>query len=575
MKQYEFPCGCVFDVISEFSDKVNGPLLRLDIEKVPLNCKLTWDLISSGRTTGVFQLETSGKFWSKKIKPENIDHLAAEGALLRPGCTESVDEKGVSLTEKYCRIKNGEEEYVNSIPVIEDIIKPTYGILCYQEQAMQICQRVAGFTLLQADNLRKACGKKLPEEMAKVKKMFLTQANELKIVTSEEADRIFAWIEKSQRYNFNSSHAYGYSLNTYRTAYSKAHLPLQFYCSSLKNADDQEEIRILVTDAKKFNIDVYPPILSDLKEIFYLDRGHIKFGMTNIRGIGASNFKKMRSTIEENQKKYGPISEYSWYQFLMRIGHTFPKNVMNSVIMSGSLRNLKKPRKVMEKDYEIITDLKPAEQTFLTENYEQWNSLKEALRGCVKHYEDLIEEDQNNLKISLEATRGEKKRLQLEESAKKRQDKIRDKIEVIESHIETLENRSTTIEDFPNEIASAEIGLLGVAITCNHTEGKITQRANATCKDYLDGKLPDYAVLHVLVEDVRITNIKRGKDENIGKEMAILRISDSSCSLEGIPCFAEQWKEFKNDLTVGRVVEMQLEKMYKKDGVSIKQIWTE
>jgi hypothetical protein len=205
MKSVKFDCGC------EFPAEPAGNQLSIqfdpDIEKIPLDCQATWDLISSGNTVGVFQVETQlGQKLCKDIKPQSIKELADIGALARPACLEGVLEKtGKTIVQSYIDRKNGLEPIDCFHPALEEILKPTQGVLIAQEQAMQIAQKIAGFSEVEADNLRKAAGKKDTKKMAEVKTLFLEKAKELKIVTEKEAEEIFSWIEKSQRYAFNFS----------------------------------------------------------------------------------------------------------------------------------------------------------------------------------------------------------------------------------------------------------------------------------------------------------------------------------------------------------------------------------
>jgi DNA polymerase-3 subunit alpha len=165
-----------------------------------------WDLICDGDTKGVFQLESNlGKKWARESQPRNIKELAALISLIRPGTLLAKHKSGRSMTEVYCFRKAGKTDF----PVeyehesLEPILKETYGVLVYQEQAMQIAQRLAGFNLKEADGLRKAIGKKKADLMEKVKKAFITGAENEGIVTQKVAEAIFSWIEKSSRYSFN------------------------------------------------------------------------------------------------------------------------------------------------------------------------------------------------------------------------------------------------------------------------------------------------------------------------------------------------------------------------------------
>jgi len=199
-KKYQYSCGCSF----ELNDK-NGLIFNPDINSINLDCSRTWNLISGGNTKGCFQLESRlGRSIAKKLKPENIEQLSALIAVLRPGSLEAIRD-GKSVTNHYIDKKNGQETLDNFHPSLEPILNSTYGEMIYQEQAMEIAKVVAGFNLLEADMLRKAIGKKKPEEMAKVKSKFLEGSSSLGIITDNEAEQIFGWIEKSQRYSFNKS----------------------------------------------------------------------------------------------------------------------------------------------------------------------------------------------------------------------------------------------------------------------------------------------------------------------------------------------------------------------------------
>ena len=221
MTVLKFNCGCCFDAVEkDGKTSVDFDPVNQDI---PLDCQKTWDLISDGNTKGCFQLESRlGKSMSKKLKPENIEQLSALISILRPGCLQAYRD-GKSVSNHYIDRKNGQESVDYYHPTLENALKTTYGEMIYQEQAMQIAKEIAGFDLQEADNLRKAIGKKKPEEMAKLKKKFIKGATKLKLVTKEQAEEIFGWIEKSQRYSFNKSHAVSYAMNAYLSAYTKAH----------------------------------------------------------------------------------------------------------------------------------------------------------------------------------------------------------------------------------------------------------------------------------------------------------------------------------------------------------------
>ena len=299
MKYFTYSCGCKFPISED-----NG-ITKIDfeptIENLNLDCQRTWDLISEGNTKGVFRLESRlGKQTAKKLKPENLEQLSALIAILRPGCLEALRD-GKSVTNHYIDKKNGLESVDYFHPALEPILNSTYGEMIYQEQAMEIAKVIAGFNLQEADGLRKAIGKKKPEEMAKVKKKFIKGAKKLKIVTEDEAEQIFGWVEKSQRYSFNKSHSVSYAINGYLSAYAKAHFPKVFFASYLRFAKDkidpQMEIKELVQNAVEMDIDIRPPDIRHLNRHFILKNNKVYFGLSDIKGLGYSVFEKLLNIL--------------------------------------------------------------------------------------------------------------------------------------------------------------------------------------------------------------------------------------------------------------------------------------
>lgn len=217
---------------------------------------------------------------------------------------------------------------------------------CYQEQAMQIAVDLAGFTLQEADILRKAIGKKLPEEMAKIEKLFISGAKKVNIVNEEEAKEIFSWIEASQRYSFNKSHAVSYAINSYWSAYCKAHFPVQFFTAYLRGAKDKQnpllEVRELVEEAKLMDIKVLAPRLLSLKPDFFIEDGKsIRFGLSNIKGIGEVQIEKLISAIKNAEKIHGKkIEDFSWYEFLVLVSNKVSVPTIEKLISVGALDDI-------------------------------------------------------------------------------------------------------------------------------------------------------------------------------------------------------------------------------------------
>ena len=183
----EFPCGCKFE-----ENEKGFPIFDPNIEALPLDCTATWDMICEGNTKGVFQLESQlGQSKAREVKPRSIEELSDLIAIIRPGCGDAIVD-GKSLTQHYIDRKAGRDEVVYFHPLLKEILKSTQGILVYQEQAMQIAQKVAGFTLQQADALRKAIGKKKVELMKQVKTEFLQGAEKVGEIINNDAEEIFS-----------------------------------------------------------------------------------------------------------------------------------------------------------------------------------------------------------------------------------------------------------------------------------------------------------------------------------------------------------------------------------------------
>ena len=207
MSVYTFPCGCQFKTLGPPAHPGEIPLLDVDFGvdegNIP-DCPEAYTILANGYTKGIFQLESNlGRQWSKKLKPENIEHLGALAAILRPGSLRAVDKDGISMTSRYVLRKNGLENVGSYHPIIDELLKATYGSILYQENCLAIAVAVAGFTPAEADKLRKSIGKKLAAEMAKCKAMFVEGARKAGVLTEEQIHEVFGWIEKSQKYSFN------------------------------------------------------------------------------------------------------------------------------------------------------------------------------------------------------------------------------------------------------------------------------------------------------------------------------------------------------------------------------------
>ncbi|MAF25446.1 hypothetical protein CL634_07720, partial [bacterium] len=323
--------------------------MSLDVSNIDYDDQKAWNLICEGKTKGVFQLESSlGKAWAKKVKPRNIEELAALVSIIRPGCLKAiVDEK--SLTQHYVDRKNGKDSVTYIDLSLEPILENTQGVLVYQEQSMKIAQSIAGFNLQEADDLRKAIGKKKAGLMAKLKTRFIAGAKNEGIVSGEAAEEIFGWIEKSSRYAFNKSHAVSYAICGYWSAYAKAHHPLEFYCNYLYYAhgkpDPQEETRELVRDAKSLGIAIHPPSLKHLNENTCIIDDKIHFGLSDLKTIGSRQIDRLLSIIPAAEASTNKkIHEMSWYEFLVFMGDQVYSPLVVAMISTGMFAHTKLPR---------------------------------------------------------------------------------------------------------------------------------------------------------------------------------------------------------------------------------------
>ena len=228
--------------------KPDDEVAPFDMQTVPLDDRLTFALLQSGETTGVFQLESSGmQQLFKDLRPTEFEDIVAAVALYRPGPL------GTGMVKDFVDRKHGRQPIVSMHPLVDDILAPTYGVIVYQEQVMQIAQKLAGYSLGGADLLRRAMGKKKVEAMAKQKTTFIEGAL-ANGVTQKDAEHIFGLLEYFAGYGFNKSHSAAYALLTYHTAYLKAHYPVEFLCALLTADRDKYLVELFYKGAIVLNL---------------------------------------------------------------------------------------------------------------------------------------------------------------------------------------------------------------------------------------------------------------------------------------------------------------------------------
>ena len=293
----------------------------------------TYQLLQSGNTTGVFQLESSGmRNLLQSLKPSCFEDIIAVLALYRPGPLNS------GMVDDFIARKHGKKKVSYDLPQLEPILKDTYGVIVYQEQVMQIARTLGGYSLGGADLLRRAMGKKDPAAMAKEKDKFLAGAKEQGI-DLKKAEAIFDLMAKFAEYGFNKSHSAAYALVSYQTAYLKAHYPVEFMAALLtEDMDNTDKVLKNISDCKEMGIEVMPPDINASVQSFKVREHSIRFGLGAIKGVGGG---AVESILEARQD--GPFTDL--YDFCERIDlRRVNKRVIEALIKCGAFDSLHKWR---------------------------------------------------------------------------------------------------------------------------------------------------------------------------------------------------------------------------------------
>ena len=266
----------------------------IDIENLPLNDQAVYQLVSEGKTTGVFQLESAGmKELLRKLKPETFEDMIALVALYRPGPL------GSNMVDDFINGKHGKGKIKFFLPQLEPILRETYGVILYQEQVMKIAQLVANYSMSEADELRKAVGKKKPEVLARHSARFIKGASDNKVST-KMSEKLFGLIEKFGGYGFNKSHSAAYAMIAYQTAYLKAHYPVQFMASLLTmDMGNQDKTIKNIAECREMGIEILQPDINESLPDFSVVDGKIRFGLAAIKNVG---LKAVNSIIEKRNK---------------------------------------------------------------------------------------------------------------------------------------------------------------------------------------------------------------------------------------------------------------------------------
>ena len=302
------------------------PPLRVDL--LPVDDAKTFTLLSSGKTTGIFQLESSGmRDLLTGFKPDRFEDIIAIIALYRPG--------PMDLIPDFIKRKQGKVPIAYELPELEPILKDTYGVIVYQEQVMAIANKVAGFSLGQADILRRAMGKKKPEEMEKLRVKFLEGARN-KNIPEKKAEKLYELIQKFAGYGFNKSHAAAYAVVCYQTGYLKAHYPTEFMAALMtSDMGNQDKIVGYFTECRDLEIKVLGPDVNESQKNFAVVDGAIRFGLAAIKNVGEGAVDSVLAI----RTATGPFT--SFFDFCRRVDlHKVNKRMLEGLIKAGAFDSL-------------------------------------------------------------------------------------------------------------------------------------------------------------------------------------------------------------------------------------------
>jgi DNA polymerase III subunit alpha len=498
--------------------------LDIDINDIPLNDPKVAEIIRDGRNDGVFQIEsTLGKVWSRKCKPgsSNPDYIIEEIAdltsLIRPAVLEA------GFAESYIRRKSGEEPVAYIHPLLEEILKPTYGVLLYQEQMMDIASQICGWDLQTTDSLRRVVGKKKVEELKTFKERFIQDANQR--VNTDIAEQLWGMIENGAGYCFNKAHAMGYGLLAYQTAWLKANYYIEFLCANLIHAKDQagqqtpqEVISTYINDGKLHNIEVVPPTLDRSEDDFIiLNDSTIAFGFSHIKNVGAAAMQAVRAC--RMSKSFSEFLELAHV-------HKMNRQVVEALICSGVLDAFNITRRAMKNQYNLLDTLTAKE--------------KSALPSCGG--------DALAAKV---AFLGDEQTVQLRKEAKMSVPNIRrrEKLRVLVDNFNQLQHHDTAAQ-----ILNWEKQYLGTTISGSLADLKRAMSARNSCIEIGKHKIRPRAQVElcVVVEGLREHTIKTGR--NAGQVMAFLTVSDSTYQLDNVCMFSEAYSNIDGAIEPGDVV---------------------
>ncbi|WCR59208.1 MAG: DNA polymerase III subunit alpha [Wolbachia endosymbiont of Ctenocephalides felis wCfeF] len=318
---------------------INRNERKIDISLIPLDDQRTYEMLSRGDSIGVFQLESSGMREALiKLRPDCIEDIIALISLYRPGPMDNIP--------TYIARKHGLEKPDYIHPLLEGVLKETFGVIIYQEQVMEIARILSGYSLAEADLLRRAMGKKIKEEMDKQHELFIQGATK-NGVDYDRASYIFDLVAKFAGYGFNKSHAAAYAVISYQTAYLKANYPLEFFTALMNlNIDDRDKLNLFYHAAKFSGVSVLSPDINKSKAEFSIEGERIRYGIAALRNVG---FSIAEGIVNTRSSAYKDI-----WEFIQNSGHIINKRALESLIKAGACDSVHQNRKQL---YESIDTL--------------------------------------------------------------------------------------------------------------------------------------------------------------------------------------------------------------------------
>jgi len=316
-----------------------------DMNRLDLDDRAVYDLLSSGKSLGVFQLESSGmQSLLKRLRPTRFDDIIAVLALYRPGPLDS------GMVDEFIARKQGTRPITYPDPMLEEVLRETYGVIVYQEQVMEIARKISGFTMAEADNLRKAMGKKKPELLEEARHKFVQGAVK-RGMKEKKAEETFEMIKTFGRYGFNKSHSTAYALLAFQTAYLKAHYPV-FYLASLLSGElnDTDKISQYIQEAREMGIEVQSPSVNRSGVRFEVGEGSIIYALAAIKNVGES---AARLIVKEREK--GEFS--SLLDFTTRVDlRLVNRRVLESLIKAGAMDCFGETRRTLYENIDLALE---------------------------------------------------------------------------------------------------------------------------------------------------------------------------------------------------------------------------